>query len=543
MQKKYLLLLLLFCSSPRLFAQNRTVGLTAYSKNHQPGYHLLSPMVNGATKSYLLDDCGRVINTWTGSGMPGTACILGRDGSLIRTMSIQNRYMALGCGGMIEKYDWDGNLTWKFTLSDSNESLHHDITELPNGNILAIVWERHTADDAESRGRTFPGGRTDILSERIIEIQPIDDDSFEIVWEWRLWDHMVQNTSPSKSSFGQPSAHPELMDINFYDASDLGRDWWHLNGIAYNEELDQIMITSRSLGEFYVIDHSTNVVQAAGHSGGRWGKGGDFLFRWGNPAAYGRGSKSDQRLFVPHHAHWIPSGRPHGGKILIFNNGDGRPQGNYSTVDMIAPPMDVNKRYTITTGQAFAPASAVVKYQAANPTDFYAPIVSGTYMLRNGNLYTTYGTKGTAFEADSTGKVVWQYVNPLSSTGLKSQGSAPGINTVFRYEFYDPDFSGFDEKDMTPGSELELNPNPSRLCVLAEVAGFSPTGPKIYPNPAHNMLHIEGLNGQTRIYDLAGRIKMSSTATDISLQGIAAGVYVIETGSGTETHREKLIIH
>lgn len=543
MKKKYLLLLFFFCSLTHLFAQNRTVGLTVYTKNHQPGYHLLSPMVTGANKSYLLDDCGRVVKTWTGSGIPGTACILGRDGSLIRTRNIVNRFMALGNGGAIEKYDWDGNLTWSFTLSDSNENLHHDILEMPNGNILAIVWERHTAEDAESRGRTFPLGRTDILSERIIEIQPIGKDSFDIVWEWRLWDHMVQNTSPSKPSYGQPSAHPELMDINYYEASDIGRDWWHLNGIAYNEELDQIMITSRSLGEFYIIDHSTNFLEAAGHNGGRWGKGGDILYRWGNPAAYGRGTKSDQRLFVPHHAHWIAPGNKHAGKILVFNNGDGRPQGNYSTVDMLTPPTDVDRRYIISSGQAYAPVAATIMYQAANPTDFYAPVVSGSYMLKNGHLYTTYGTRGTAMETDSTGKVVWQYVNPFSGSGLKAQGSAPGINTVFRYEFYSPDFSGFHEKDMTPGNELELNPNPSRLCVLAEVAGVSAQQRRIYPNPAENMLHIEGVVGTARIFDLSGRLKLTGSGPEISLKGLPEGMYIIETGSGEETHREKLVIH
>jgi hypothetical protein len=288
--KKTILPLISFLGSfSTLFCQQRTIGLTVYDNNHRKGYHLLSPMVSGATKSYLIDDCGRVVKSWTGSGMPGTACILGHDGSLIRAKNIVNNFMALGNGGQIEKYDWNDNLIWSFKLSDSNENLHHDIYEIPNGNILALVWERHSADEAEVLGRTFPLGRTDILSERIIEIQPIDKDSFEIVWQWRLWDHMVQNTSSSMPSYGEASDHPELMDINFYEASDIGRDWWHLNGISYNEELDQIIITSRSLGEMYIVDHSTNMLQAAGHSGGRWGKGGDILYRWGNPAAYGRG--------------------------------------------------------------------------------------------------------------------------------------------------------------------------------------------------------------------------------------------------------------
>jgi hypothetical protein len=542
--KKTILPLISFLGSfSTLFCQQRTIGLTVYDNNHRKGYHLLSPMVSGATKSYLIDDCGRVVKSWTGSGMPGTACILGHDGSLIRTKNIVNNFMALGNGGQIEKYDWNDNLIWSFKLSDSNENLHHDIYEIPNGNILALVWERHSADEAEVLGRTFPLGRTDILSERIIEIQPIDKDSFEIVWQWRLWDHMVQNTSSSMPSYGEASDHPELMDINFYEASDIGRDWWHLNGISYNEELDQIIITSRSLGEMYVIDHSTNMLQAAGHSGGRWGKGGDILYRWGNPAAYGRGLKKDQRLFVPHHAHWIPNGYPNGGKILVFNNGDGRPQGNYSTVEMIDPAMNMSKEYILNTGEPYGPVASVVKYEAPRPTDFYAPVVSGSYMLKNGHLYTTWGTKGKVFETDSTGKIVWQYINPFCNTGLQNQGSTPGINTVFRYEFYEPDFSGFQGKNLSPGKELELNPNPSRLCDLAYISDYKPQPRYIYPNPAKNIVHVKGTTGEARIYDLAGRLKTIGDSSSISLEGIDPGVYLVETGVGNEKHRDKLIVN
>lgn len=525
-------------------SQPRTVGLTQYQEtSHQKGYYLLSPMVNGAKNTYLLDDCGRVVKTWQGGGMPGTACILGRDGSLYRNVNILNNYMALGCGGAIEKFDWSGKRIWRWELSDSNESLHHDITELPNGNILAIVWVRKTAEEAEAMGRKFPMGRTDILFERIIEIQPKDTSDAEIVWEWNLINHVVQNVDFKKPGFGVPGQHPELLDINYYDAADLGRDWLHLNGIDYNPNLDQIIITSRSLGEFYIIDHSTNVIEASGHSGGRWGKGGDFLYRWGNPEAYGRGTAQDKQLFVPHHAHWIKPGLPHAGKLLIFNNGQGRPDGNYSTVDMVNPPMDLNLNYTIEPSNPYLPFAAVQKYKATNPTSFYSQVVCGSYMLKNGNLLTTNGLKGTAFESDSSNKIVWSYVNPVSSNGVIAQGAAPGINTVFRFEFYHADFPGFNGKNLSPGSELELNPYSPRLCENNnQTIKTNSLKTMISPNPAGDFIWVTAESVENgKIYNSTGQLVGAFAGNCIDLSKLKPGIFTLTFYLDGKPHSERLL--
>ena len=71
----------------------------------------------------------------------------------------------------------------------------------------------------------------------------------------------------------------------------------HTNSIDYNEEFDQILISVCNFNEIWVIDHSTTTAEAAGHTGGNSGKGGDLLYRWGNPAAYRAGTTSDQKLF------------------------------------------------------------------------------------------------------------------------------------------------------------------------------------------------------------------------------------------------------
>ena len=85
------------------------------------------------------------------------------------------------------------------------------------------------------------------------------------------------------------------MDINYLGNQPTGvADWMHANAVDYNEDLDQIMISAREFNEVWIIDHSTSTAEAASHSGGMYGKGGDLLYRWGNPEAYGRGDSTDR---------------------------------------------------------------------------------------------------------------------------------------------------------------------------------------------------------------------------------------------------------
>ena len=50
-----------------------------------------------------------------------------------------------GQGGRFQEFDFDGNLVWDFRYNETRLP-HHDVAVLPNGNILAIVWEAKTAD-------------------------------------------------------------------------------------------------------------------------------------------------------------------------------------------------------------------------------------------------------------------------------------------------------------------------------------------------------------------------------------------------------------
>lgn len=177
----------------------------------------------------------------------------------------------------------------------------------------------------------------------------------------------------------------------------------HSNAIDYHPELDLIVISVRRFSEAWVIDHSTTSAEAATSKGGRHGKGGDLLYRWGNPRAHK--AADEQKLFVQHHVQWIPSGSPGGGNFIAFNNGEKRPDGDYSSIDEWRMP--ITRAGAITLG----PAQPAWTWVGAEREKFYSPFISGVQRLPNGSTLITEGVTGRLLEVASDGAVVWEWMN------------------------------------------------------------------------------------------------------------------------------------
>ena len=435
-----------------------TVGLLSCQPGTYDGYTLFAPTTTLTV--YLIDIFGRIINTWPGGNMPGQVVYFLETGQLLRTGNTLNIYFAGGgLGGLVSLQEWDGTVSWSYRYSDSSHVLHHDVEYLPNGNILLLTWEKKNKNEAIAAGLD-PSRLNDseMWSEVVIEVEPVGTEDGNIVWRWDVWDHLVQDYDPSQDNYGVVADHPELLDIN-YGTYGKG-DWLHCNAVDYNEELDQVLIGCRESSEIYVIDHSTTTAEAAGHTGGERGRGGDFLYRWGNPANYD--ASGDQMYFAQHDGQWIEPGLPGEGNVLVFNNGEHRPGGGtYSTVDEMIPPLEIDGSYTYSAGQPYGPDDFIWTYIGDPPSSFYSFNVSGAQRLENGNTLMCLGASGNFVEVDENGEVLWYYVNPVTAMGVLEQGSfiptAPTggqANSCFRAYRYPPDFPGFDGQDMTPGDYL-----------------------------------------------------------------------------------------
>jgi len=374
------------------------------------GYILFTPKSaeEEGSSTRLMNNDYEVINSWSHDYGPASMPYLLPDGSIIYPYRVEHPTMdAGGVGGGIQKQTWDGDIQWEYTFSDENYQHHHDVEPLPSGNVLIIVWEKKTAQEAYDMGReTISNPLNQMWSTALLELNP---ESGEIVWEWHIWDHLIQDYAPDLSNYGVISEHPELFDINCGAVGNstggpqgANADWMHINSVNYNPELDQIVISSRTQNEIYIIDHSTTIEEAAGHIGGNSGKGGDFLYRWGNPANYGRGEASDRILASQHSVNWIPSNYPGGGNIILFNNFH---EDNQSAILEVTTPIE-DGYYSLEQNAPYGPETWSWMYNGGNIT---TPMQGGAFRLGNGNTFITQTHTSRMLEVDLDGNILWEY--------------------------------------------------------------------------------------------------------------------------------------
>ena len=448
----------------------KTVGLILNEREAFGGYTLFNK--RRTETIYLIDNQGREVHRWE-LDVNAMFTRLLENGNLLLLehekvkLTFPRSDFDAPDHPRVREVDRNGNTLWECAQGD----LHHDALKMPNGNVLLLSRQFKTAKEAVAAGLNPDSIDTDnLIAPYIVEVKITGPENCEIVWEWSAWDHLIQDFETSKANYGKVAEHPELIDLNFRLPTTsiyvvASTDWIHSNGIDYNPELDQIILSAHHFGEVWIIDHSTTTTEAAGHSGGKSGRGGDLLYRWGNPQAYRAGTPDDQQLFGQHNIQWIAPGLPGAGNILIFNNGaefSGFQRG-YSSIDEIVPPVD-GANYRLDPGVAYAPAEPVWTYTAATPSDFFAPFISGMQRLPNGNTFICDGVHGTLFEVTPAGKTVWKYINPMTRSGPLRQGEPASSkargqpNRVYRAYRYAPDYPGLQGLDLTPGEPIELYP-------------------------------------------------------------------------------------
>lgn len=435
-----------------------TVGMIYKTDDCYDGYTLLYPLKS--TTTYLIDNDGELVQSWSSDYTPQAAYLL-ENGNLLHTGSLTpvNSEFDEGGGetGRVEMINSDDEVVWYYEVNSDTTFMHHDVEYIDaTGNVLVMVWEKHSAAEVIAAGYS---GNKALWTERVLEIEPdlTTGSGGTIVWEWNAWDHLIQDENADKENYGVVADNPQLLNLNYScDDQEYEADWLHCNGVDYNADLDQIVISCRLFSEFWIIDHSTTTEEAASHSGGTYGKGGDILYRWGNPQTYDMGDENDRMLYLQHDANWIDDDYEDGGQIMVFNNQAGYyAADNYSTVDVINTNVNADGSYSIETDGTYLPTDFTWTYMADTPSDMFSSMISGTRRLPNGNTLMCEGLTGTFYEVDYDGNIVWKYINPVDETGIVDQYDTPSKNFTFRCNRYGTDYAGLDYYDLTSQGTLE----------------------------------------------------------------------------------------
>ena len=552
--KKLKIFVFAFILINQVFAQRtQTMGVLINDTSKvMKGYLMFAPKQN--TMTYLINNEGRIMHQWTKSAYaPGQAVYLLSNGNLLRPCLYTSQggiSTGGGEGGRVELYNWNDSLLWYTNYSTPTYVQHHDVKMLPNGNIIMLVVEKKTA--AETKAAGFDTTKIQdpdfakqkcLLPDAVVEIKPVYPSGYTVVWEWHVWDHLIQNHDATKNNYGTPSLHPELVDCAG-DHRILPVFWNHMNAIDYNDSLDQIVMSVRGNSELWVIDHSTTTLEASSHSGGKHGKGGDLLYRWGNPLTYGAGTVSNQIYFEQHDVEWIKKDCPGAGDFLCYNNGVNR---NYSTIDEMTPPVDASGSYTLTTSSAYAPTSLNWTYVANPPTSMYAPDISGAQRIQNGNTVICVGTSGTLYEVTSSGSVAWKYISPVTNLGRLTQGDSiphnpikpfETMNSIFRVYKYPTTYAAFSGKTLVPGDFLEYY-----------TTGISDNGNKVqslmaFPNPFSDKIYLRNSTGKENcelLNILGEKIWSGIHIEQQDFSNLKSGIYFLKVNNKSSSQTFKLI--
>lgn len=375
--------------------------------------NLTLAIVNGNDSAFLVDKTGQKVHEWTFASSLGNDLEILPDGKLLGLFKDPNATIIFGgAAGIARIINTDGSIDWEYSLSTADEILHHDIEMLPNGNILLLVWERIDEATQDANG-SITG--SNIYPEKLLEINPTTN---SIVWQWRSWEHIIQDSDPALLNYGAVDQNPEKIHINYNPAPN--GDIMHANGFDYDDDKDVIYLSVNFFSEVWVIDHSTTTAEAASSTGGNYGKGGDLLYRFGNPLAYGN-TIGEVRSDSNHFPNLLENGVPGEGNILLYMNG--KTTGFSKILELEMP-----TTFSLTPDADNEP-TLVWSY---DHPDLFSSKISGAVRLANGNTLICEGDFGF-WEVTPEKDIVWRY----------NGGDGAGFWRAYDFEVDDPVLSNF----------------------------------------------------------------------------------------------------
>ena len=244
--------------------------------------------------------------------------------------------------GKIYEYSLTGEIIKIFDVYPGFENIHHDIFEMPNGNLLVTVNK--------------VGIET--IEDHILEIDRISGLILN-VWDLR-----------------------KVLPIDRFTFRKIkdGRDWFHTNAVIYDESDNSLIISGQAQGLVKVS----------------W----DNNLKWILSTPEGWGDDYKDFLLIPNSNQFEWSWGQHAplilpnGNLMLFDNGFGR---NFSNNNQYSRVVE----YNITESNVGGIVSQIWDYGKDRGEDMFSPIISDVdYLEESSSVFITAGSTGADLEYD-----------------------------------------------------------------------------------------------------------------------------------------------
>jgi arylsulfate sulfotransferase len=180
---------------------------------------------------------------------------------------------------------------------EGTDTFHHEIDELPNGNLVALGSEWREVDNyyTDEYDENAPRKKQKVVGDVIVEFER---DTGKVVWSWKAFDYLdpFRIGYETFQGYWGRRGFPGMID------------WSHANNLLYDESDDSFIVNFRYQAAAVKIDRATKEIKWIFGEPTGWGKLSDKVFKM----------EGDGRW--PFHQH-SPTPTPNG-TLLVFDNGN-----------------------------------------------------------------------------------------------------------------------------------------------------------------------------------------------------------------------------
>ena len=244
------------------------------------------------------------------------------------------------------------------------DSAHHEVTELPNGNIITLSTEVIELDEADAQRLCPDNPEATVVGDIVVELSP----DGEVVQEWPLSDVYDPAETPGAEMCiqGMLLAPPNW----FYPERSPTRDWTHANAVEVHEDENVLLVSSRHLNEITALRYHDDDE----------GKAGERLWSLGTEGTLELDGEP------PYHQHAMEL---HDDVLVLYDNGNFRPGTAVGGGD--APPFSRAVAYELDIENGTARQLWEHRDAWADGRPVYTPFLGDVDVEPNGNVLVTHG--------------------------------------------------------------------------------------------------------------------------------------------------------